>query len=296
MATRVFVRNIPYIATPDEIKEYLSKAGPVIDFLLKTDPETRKSKGHGFCEYANRASAELAIQQLNGKRFKGRELNISWPTGASRTPIRRGFTDAPSVAGQQSDIPVLPTEPLPGAAAAAAAAAKPEMTAEQLWYALQDIRSQTLQDPDRVATELQNNLQFAYALAEALALIGVIDPSQPQQILTERFAQAQALQQQQQQQQQPQYAMMPQQPQQMIPVPAAAAAAGAPIPIPMPGMVPVPMPMVPQPQQMVQPMQQNVTDAAAMEGMLAQVRSLSEEQIMQLPPGEREKIRQLLGQ
>ncbi len=57
------MRNIPFIATPDEIKEYLSKAGPVIDFLLKTDPETRKSKGHGFCEYANRASAELAIQQ-----------------------------------------------------------------------------------------------------------------------------------------------------------------------------------------------------------------------------------------
>ena len=55
--------SIPYNASLDDIKQFLSQVGPVLDFRLKTDPATGKSNGYGFCEYPDPLTAQTAIRQ-----------------------------------------------------------------------------------------------------------------------------------------------------------------------------------------------------------------------------------------
>lgn len=57
------VGSIPYNASLDDIKQFLSQVGPVLDFRLKTDPATGKSNGYGFCEYPDPLTAQTAIRQ-----------------------------------------------------------------------------------------------------------------------------------------------------------------------------------------------------------------------------------------
>lgn len=55
--------GIPFSAGVDEIKQYMAAVGPVLDFRLKTEPGTGRSKGYGFCTYADAATAQAAIRQ-----------------------------------------------------------------------------------------------------------------------------------------------------------------------------------------------------------------------------------------
>ena len=147
------------------------------------------------------------------------------------------------------------------------------MAPEQLWQALQDIRTQAIQSLDRVAALLASNVQLAYALAEALAVFGVLDKNAPRLVVQARQAQAQAYQQS--------FAQMPPQPQ-----------AGMQL------MGPVLM-MQPQPQPLQQQQQQQegvptAQEAENMEAMIEQLKHLTHEQIMALPPDTRDTVLQLL--
>lgn len=65
----VFIGNIPYTATEDELKEVFQRAGPIVAFKYVMDRETGKPKGYAFCEYGDVAIAESAIRNLNSALF-----------------------------------------------------------------------------------------------------------------------------------------------------------------------------------------------------------------------------------
>uniref|UniRef100_A0A8C0DIG6 RRM domain-containing protein n=1 Tax=Balaenoptera musculus TaxID=9771 RepID=A0A8C0DIG6_BALMU len=62
----VFVGNIPYEATEQQLKDIFSEVGPVVSFRLVYDRETGKPKGSGFCEYQDQETALSAMRNLNG--------------------------------------------------------------------------------------------------------------------------------------------------------------------------------------------------------------------------------------
>ena len=72
----VFVGNIPYEATEQQLKDIFSEVGPVVRFRLVYDRETGKPKGSGFCEYQDRETALSAMRNLNGCEFSGRALRV----------------------------------------------------------------------------------------------------------------------------------------------------------------------------------------------------------------------------
>jgi RNA-binding proteins (RRM domain) len=74
----VFVGNIPYTTTGAELRALFSEVGPVVDFHLVLDPATGKSKGYGFCEYSDAATAMSAMRNLNGREFQGRSLRVDF--------------------------------------------------------------------------------------------------------------------------------------------------------------------------------------------------------------------------
>ncbi len=58
----VFVGNIPYDMSEEQLKEILSRVGPVLQFRMMFDRETGKPRGYGFCEYGDVDTAQSAIR------------------------------------------------------------------------------------------------------------------------------------------------------------------------------------------------------------------------------------------
>ncbi|KAJ0231996.1 Cleavage stimulation factor subunit 2 [Hirschfeldia incana] len=74
----VFVGNIPYDATEEQLREICGEVGPVVSFRLVTDRETGKPKGYGFCEYKDEETALSARRNLQSYEINGRQLRVDF--------------------------------------------------------------------------------------------------------------------------------------------------------------------------------------------------------------------------
>merc|ERR1712137_726256 len=72
----VFVGNIPYRCSVEQLTEIFSEAVPVVAFRIVYDRETGRSKGFGYCEFQDESGANNALRQLNGYEFQGRNLRV----------------------------------------------------------------------------------------------------------------------------------------------------------------------------------------------------------------------------
>ena len=75
MAVRIYVGNLPYQATEDEVRELFAKHGPVDSVSLITDRETGRPRGFGFVEMSE--GGQEAISVLHGQDFGGRTLTVN---------------------------------------------------------------------------------------------------------------------------------------------------------------------------------------------------------------------------
>jgi RNA recognition motif-containing protein len=75
MATRIFVGNLPFSASDEEVRAMFSEFGEVGSVNLITDRDTGRPRGFGFVEMES--GAEEAIQALNQKDMGGRSLNVN---------------------------------------------------------------------------------------------------------------------------------------------------------------------------------------------------------------------------
>lgn len=75
MAKKIFVGNLPFSTTSDELKETFAAYGEVISANVVTDRATGRSRGFGFVEMES-AGADAAISALNGKEMGGRPLRV----------------------------------------------------------------------------------------------------------------------------------------------------------------------------------------------------------------------------
>lgn len=75
--TNIFVGNLSYRTTQDELHEVFAQYGAVERVSIVTDRETGQSRGFAFVEMTNAEEAEAAINQLNGAELNGRALNVN---------------------------------------------------------------------------------------------------------------------------------------------------------------------------------------------------------------------------
>lgn len=82
--TRLFVRNIPYSTTDQELQDFFERHGPVTEARIIVD-DNNTSKGYGFVRFSTAAAATTAVQSTED--FQGRILKLSWarpkPTSSS---------------------------------------------------------------------------------------------------------------------------------------------------------------------------------------------------------------------
>src|SRR5437868_13730631 len=77
VSVRLFIGNLPYVATEAELRTHLSSVGDPTSVVLPVDRETGRPRGFAFVDYADRAVAEEAIRQFDQQPFKGRPLAVS---------------------------------------------------------------------------------------------------------------------------------------------------------------------------------------------------------------------------
>ena len=76
MAKTIYVGNLPFSATEDQVRETFAKHGNVLSVKLISDRETGRPRGFGFVEMED-AEADAAVAELNGKDFGGRTLRVN---------------------------------------------------------------------------------------------------------------------------------------------------------------------------------------------------------------------------
>jgi len=90
--TNIFVGNLNYQTTQDDLYAAFSQYGAVERVNIVTDRETGQPRGFAFVEMTERRDAETAIAQLNGAELNGRAMNVNEarpkPTGGGSD--RRG--------------------------------------------------------------------------------------------------------------------------------------------------------------------------------------------------------------
>src|SRR6185503_15906241 len=77
MGRRLYVGNLSFTATEDELREHVAQAGSPDAVAIIKDRATGRSRGFGFVEISSDSEASQAIEQLDGKDFKGRPLKIN---------------------------------------------------------------------------------------------------------------------------------------------------------------------------------------------------------------------------
>lgn len=76
MAKTLYVGNLPWTTTPEELSEFFSDYGEVISSRIIKEKETNRSRGFGFVEVADEV-AETIVAELDGKEFNGRPLTVN---------------------------------------------------------------------------------------------------------------------------------------------------------------------------------------------------------------------------
>jgi RNA recognition motif-containing protein len=90
MEPKLYVGNLPYDATEDELRELFSGAGTVASAAIITDRETGRSKGFGFVQMGTQAEAEKAVSMFNGREMRERQLKVALARPREERPPRSG--------------------------------------------------------------------------------------------------------------------------------------------------------------------------------------------------------------
>jgi RNA recognition motif-containing protein len=77
MAKKLYVGNMSYDTTQEQIRALFSEAGEVTEVSLITDRDTGRPKGFGFVEMTTDEGAQEAIKRLNGKIVDARALTVN---------------------------------------------------------------------------------------------------------------------------------------------------------------------------------------------------------------------------
>ena len=77
MSAKLFVGNLTFTATENDLQDYFAQAGVVVSVNIMQDRMTGRSRGFAFIEMSSKEDAEKAIQMFHSKDFQGRPLTVN---------------------------------------------------------------------------------------------------------------------------------------------------------------------------------------------------------------------------
>ena len=76
MSKKLYVGNLSYKVTEDDLKDLFKEFETVTEVNVITDRATGRSRGFGFVEFSSNNDADKAIKSLNGKTLQDREITV----------------------------------------------------------------------------------------------------------------------------------------------------------------------------------------------------------------------------
>jgi RNA recognition motif-containing protein len=195
----VFVGNIPYDATEEELRAIFSKVGPVISFRLMYDKETRQPKGFGFCEYRDIETAYSCMRNLNDADYQGRPLRVDWADHELRNSeaVQKVLKTSGAEVSERTEKIVTEklqefrgriTDELPDIASLETQGLREcqkvieAMTEEQLLVVISDMQKLVKDDPETARAFLQMYPQIAIGIGIGLVKCArTVEPYRPLQ-------------------------------------------------------------------------------------------------------------------
>ena len=91
MAAKLFVGNLPYATTENDLQDHFAQAGTVVAVNILQDRMTGRSRGFGFVEMSSQEEAQKAISLFHQKDFQGRALTVDAAKAREQRPSDRSF-------------------------------------------------------------------------------------------------------------------------------------------------------------------------------------------------------------
>lgn len=177
--TCVFVGNIPYDATEQQLKDLFAQVGPVVSFRLVKDRDTGMPKGYGFCEYKDVDIANSALRNLNNVELNGRQLKVDFAEGDAKGGPAGG--ERTGAAHAQPPTDANPTSHIE-AVEKVLGGLSPDQLRDILW----NMKQLAGQNPDQVRQMLLAHPQLSFALIQAQVILGLVDPAAVKAILAQQ--------------------------------------------------------------------------------------------------------------
>lgn len=164
----VYIGNIPYDYTEEQVMEIAKSVGPVDDLKLLFDPASGKSKGYAFIKYADHETAESAVRNLNNFAIANRNLKCSLSN--ENDPFDNDL-----------EVEKLPPIPLgsqifhqtPGQAIATILSS---LTQDQALQIIKEAKDMSSTNPLLMEKLLERTPQLSHALVETLMLMNITKP------------------------------------------------------------------------------------------------------------------------
>lgn len=90
MSNKLYVGNLSFHLTSDDLQEYFGQAGTVESAKVIEDRDTGRSRGFGFVEMSSNDEAQGAIERFNGQEFEGRNIVVNEARPREERKPRRG--------------------------------------------------------------------------------------------------------------------------------------------------------------------------------------------------------------
>lgn len=247
-----------------------------------SNPDTGKSKGFGFADFADVDAAATAVRNLNDYEIDGRKIRVDWPHNNEKDSVPSNYdqtaqTNDAYQTGASSALPPLP----PGVdlppnlrASDAISQTLSSLPPSQLLDVLTQMKALAISDSAKATALLKTAPQLSYAIFQSLILMNLVDPKVLAQVVEQATRPAQPAN---------------------IPPPQPTPQQYPGYPPPIPGQLqqrpqqyaPTPVPQQAPPQPPVQLSQQE---------MIQQVLAMDQRTIDSLPPTERAQIIQIRAQ
>ncbi|KAG0165826.1 hypothetical protein DFQ28_007424 [Apophysomyces sp. BC1034] len=312
----VFVGNIPFELTEEQLIDIFKEVGPVASFRLLFDRDTGRPKGYGFCEFYDAETAASAVRNLNEHDVGGRQLRVDYAAMDPQLENQRQshkhqhqhqHQHPPQQQHQQhqhqqqprqhamppplmQQPPGMLNKPPPPAAPVSSvdeiSKVLASMNSQELFTLMSQMKQMSFERPQFTREFLTSNPQVAYALFQAMVMMNIVDPN----IITRMMSGAPATP----------------APTPVVNVPPVAPVAPIAPVAPVAQQFPVQQPQIPpqRPPMMANPVppvtapapEATVDAKEHQKALLMQVLQLTDEQINELHPQHRDQIRQLKAQ
>ncbi len=77
MSKKIYVGNLPFSSSEDDLKDIFGRHGTVASVNIITDRETGRPRGFAFIEMDESSSADDAIRSLDGSDLGGRNIKVN---------------------------------------------------------------------------------------------------------------------------------------------------------------------------------------------------------------------------